>query len=353
MVPRRVIVIALTMVLFTSLQTRAQQGQPVQQNQNGDAHAAVLEKMQQQLQQMQGVVAQLQAENQHLRRALQNRNQQQHGSQSGYTNIFADDSPHIEFYPPAGAQPPSWIDALIEANRQRQLEDWAQRRANERLVDRRLLQIRAESRAIGARYAPRPLREAVLAGGDPEQARGQLVEARTEDFNTLINQPVVQEYLKYKVSLIESGAARFAAPALANGYIADANVILLADRIQRDVADARILYGHGGGFRMALDLTREQRDSPNVEVSGPTRETIGQGHRQSAVDIANSTGADLDAVLRQQAVAQMQKLRAAAAAASVYDQTDANMLNGVLNGKFTRTSVPHVQSAPRPNVPRD
>lgn len=351
MVPRFVTFFALMMVLLPALDSMAQQnanGQP-----DANTNENVLKQMQQQLQQMQRVVGQLQAENQKLRQALQNQ-AQNHGSQSGgYTNIFEADSPHIEFYPPAGASPPSWIDTVIEANRQRQLEDWAQQRANERLVDRRILQIRAESRAIGARYAPRPLREAVLAGADPKETRDQMVTDRTDDFNQIINQPSVQEFLKFKVALIEHGAASMARTAMANGYIADANVIMLAERIKRDVDDARILYGNTGGFQMAVDLTREQRGSANVEVSGPTRDTIAQGRRQSAVDIANSTGTDLDQVLRQQAVAKMQKLRAAASAASVYDHDDVNMLNSAINGKFSRTSVPHVQSAPQPNVPRN
>lgn len=344
MVALRVTFIALTMALLPAHRASAQ---------DADANADVLAKLQQQLNQMQQVVKQLHNENQQLRQVLQSRAQAQ-APQGNYPDLFAQDSPHVEFYPPAGAAPPSWIDAIIEANRQRHLQGWAQQRANERLVDRRILEIRAESLAIGARYAPRPLREAVLSGADPKETRDKLVTDRTADFNDLISQPVVQDYLKVKVAVLEHGTARVAGRSSANGYIADANVYLLAQRLKRDVNDASILYGdNNGGFKMAVDLTRERRDSANVEVSGPTREVIAQGNRQSAVDAANRAGAPLDVVLRQQAVAQMQKLRAAAAAASVYDDQDVNLFNGVLNGKFSRTQVPHVQSAPRPNVPRN
>ena len=346
MVPRWVSVLTLAAFISIAHTAAAQDA-----NGNGDGNENVLAKMQQQLEQMQKVIRQLHNENQQLRQALQGRVQP---SNNGYTNIFPQDSPHVEFYPPAGAAPPSWIDAVIEANRQRHLQDWAQQRANERIVDQRILQIRAESRAIGARYAPRPLREAVLAGADPKATRDKLETDRTADFNDLISQPAVQDFLKIKVALIEQGMAAVPSPTLAHGYIADANVYLLAERLRQDVEDASILYGdNNGGFKMGLELTREQRDSANVAVSGPTRETIAQGHRQNAIDAANSSGTDLDAVLRQQAVTQIQKLRAAAAAATVYNDHDVNLFNGVLNGKFSRTHVPHVQSASQPNVPQN
>lgn len=316
---------------------------------------AQLQKLIERVEALTDQIAALQAENDQLRQALMN----QHAGAAADATVYPSqplfsDTNEMHFYPRPGASPPSWIDTLIQRNRERALEAWAKRRANERLVDQRLAEITAESRQIGASYAPRPLREAVLAGGDPVAERNELIEARDEDFKELFDSPSVQEYLNTKQEQLQTQIRGKARRADTGGSIASARVYRMANQLRKDFQDTTILFGAGGvtgsapgGLNLGAELTRQRRDSPNITVSGPTRDTLEAARRMAAVEAAVVADADVEMILRHQAVMaahrQMQMTRA-----SAHTMHDLANVQGVLNGKVMRTTVPRVHAAPQP-----
>lgn len=272
------------------------------------------------------------------------------GGSATPANLFEEP---VRIYHRPGARPPSWLDMLIEQNRMRTMESWARARANERLADERLLRIAAESRAMGTGYAPRPLRDAVLAGGDPKQHRDRLVAARSSDFDLLFGQPQVREYLQFKAARLSGdldGGAPSAAP---YAGIAPATVRYLTDRMRRNLEDATILYGRAGlngpapaGYGVAESLTRRLRDSSNPLISGPTRDTIGIGRRMAAVDVAVAEDLDIELVTRMHQIREANRRLAALgyAPTAQHIAEDLAQINNVLNGKISRTRVPEVHA---------
>ena len=315
-----------------------------------------------QLNELRSTVQALQAENQRLQATLAHQQRVAAASRQGGTpyehiNLF-DPSQSVELFPRAGAAPPSWLDILIEQNRQRTLEAMMRQRANERLVDERLARIGAESRAIGAAYAPRPLREGVLAGGDPKALRDQLTSARSADFDSLFSQPQVKEYFQTKVGRLEGEAA--AAVAVRRGLsrvIASADVHMLARQLRQDIADTTALFGSDGhppaGFEFGAARTRELRDSSNPQISGPTRDTLAISRRAAAVNAAVAADVDIDTVLRAQAVqdANRRILQSGYAPSPEQVASDLAQVNNVLNGKIVRTKVPEVHALQTPKAP--
>jgi len=337
--------IVFTMAAAFSSVASAQDDQNQNQNQ--------LQQLMQRIDALSEKVEQLQAENDALRQALMNQHAAEPATVYPSQPLF-DDPNQIHFYPRPGASPPSWIDTLIQRNRQKALEDWAKRRANERLVDERLAEISAESRQIGARFVTRPLREAVLAGGNPAEERNELIEARNEDFQELFESPSVQEYLNTKQEKLQQQMKGKAYRVANGGTIAPANVRQMANRLRQDFQDTVILFGPGGldgpapgGLNMGAELTRQRRDSSNIMVSGPTRDTLEAARRMAAVDAAISADADVEMVLRHQAVMAAHRHMGMARSSS-YTTHDLAKVNAVLNGKVTRTVVPRVHAAPQP-----
>lgn len=324
-----------------------------QNDQNQNQNQNQLQQLMQRIDALSEKITELQAENDALRQQLMNQHAAEPTTVYPTQPLFHDPN-QIHFYPRAGASPPSWIDLLIQRNRQRALEEWAKRRANERLVDERLAEISAESRQIGARFVTRPLREAVLAGGDPAQERNELIEARNEDFQELFQSPSVQEYLNTKQEKLQK-QIKGKAYRVANGVTsAPANVRQMANRLRKDFQDTVILFGPGGldgpapgGLNLGAELTRQRRDSSNIMVSGPTRDTLEAARRMAAVDAAISADADVEMVLRHQAVMAAHR-HMDLTRDSTYTTQDLAKLQGVLNGKVTRTVVPRVHAAPQP-----
>ncbi len=334
----------------------------------GTSQAAAQEKadpvgeLKAQLNELRTTVQTLQAENQRLQATLAHQQRvtsaaQQGGTPYEHLNLF-DPNQGVQLYPRAGSAPPSWLDVLIEQNRQRTLEAMMRQRANERLVDERLARIGAESRAIGAAYAPRPLREGVLAGGDPKVLRDQLTSARSADFDGLFNQPVVKDYLQTKMGRIEAeGAAAAAARRGLTRVLASADVQVLAQQLRQDIDDTTALFGSGGmppaGFEMGMGRTRELRNSPNPQISGPTRDTLAMTRRAAAVDAAVAADVDIDTVLRAQAVQEANRRILTGGYAPSPEQvaSDLAQVNNVLNGKIVRTKVPEVHALQTPRPP--
>ena len=315
-----------------------------------------------QLNELRSTVQALQAENQRLHATLAHQQrvaaaQQQGGTPYEHINLF-DPNQDTSLFTRPGTPPPSWLDILIEQNRQRTLEAMMRQRANERLVDERLARIGAESRAIGAAYAPRPLREGVLAGGDPKALRDQLTSARSADFDVLFNQPNVKDYLQQKVSRIEAeGAAAAIARRGLSRVIASADVHALAQQLRQDIDDTTSLFGSDGvapgGFEFGMGRMRELRNSSNPQISGPTRDTLAMNRRSAAVDAAVAADVDIDTVLRAQAVRDANRRILAGHDAASPEQvaSDLAQVNNVLNGKIVRTRVPEVHALQTPQRP--
>ncbi len=316
------------------------------------AAAAAVKELAIQLREMREELSSLRQENERLKHAVQQQ-AATHRSSGSYNEppptLFPDQP--VRIFQTPGVPPPSWLDLLIESNRQKTMEALAQARANERLVDERLARIAAESRAVGAAYCPRPLRETALAGGDVKTHRDRLVSARSSDFDALFNRVEVKEYLKVKVALLSSddGASK-GGNGTYNGSIAPANVRILADRLRRDFEDTTILFGAAGlhghapaGMLVAQELTRRMRDSSNPQVSGPTRDTIAQGRRAAAVDEAVANDVDVELVLRMKQIREANR-QLQGGDAPVYTARDIEHLNNVLSGRVSRTAIPQVHA---------
>ncbi|MEX2215052.1 MAG: hypothetical protein WD768_13035 [Phycisphaeraceae bacterium] len=295
-----------------------------------------------------------------LRREIQNLRQENQRLQASFaqrqggtaypTQLFAGDR-QIQVFNQPGAPAPSWLDLLIEQNRQRTMESFARARENERLADERLLRITAESRAMGTNYAPRPLREAVLAGGDPKAHRDELVSARSADFDALINQDEVKDFFRTKAARLQSNATGEPVTPAGVAMAGPSHARMLANQIQRDLRDASILYGGGvnapigGGAEMAMQMTRDRRDSADPRINGPTRDVLDYGRRAAMVDMAVSGDIDIDLLVRmQQARATNAHINAAYAPNPHHIQQELDQVNRVLNGKIVRTRVPQVHA---------
>jgi len=262
-----------------------------------------------------------------------------------------DDEQEVRIFTRPGAAPPSWLDLLIEQNRQRTLEAMMKARANERLADDRRAKIAAESKAVGTSYCPRPLRESALAGGDVKNFRDGYVSARSADFDALFNQVYVKEYLQTKAQRLSGQPMTGGVPV--GNSIATAQAYYLTDRLRRDLEDATILYGaeglHGpapAGIATADELTRRMRHSSNPQVSGKTRDTLELGRRSAAVDEAVASDMDIELVMRMKQVreARRQMLTGGYVPSAAQISEDLSQVNDVLNGKISRTRVPEVQA---------
>lgn len=321
----------------------------------------VVQDMKAQLNELRTTVQQLQAENQRLQAALmhQQRVDTPAGTGAGYEGIrLYGDSSQFPLFSRPGAAPPSWLDILIEQNRQRTLEALNRQRDKERLSDERLTRIVAESRAIGVNYAPRPLREGVLAGGDPKALRDELVSARSSDFDALFNQPPVKEYLQHKAAGLQ-GQAALAAAGAPGGTTAGADVRQLAEKLRRDLADTTRLFGSDGnppgGFEFGVNRTRELRDSASPRVSGPTRDALELSRRSALVDAAVAGDMDIDMAQRLAEVRQANRrmIESGYAPSPELVAQDLAQVANVLNGKIVRTAVPQVHAFKAPEPPKN
>ncbi len=323
---------------------------------------AVLAELAGQLKEMRGEISALRQENQRLQALVAEQAQQQPsrammpGGSETPPQLF-DDPGHIRIIQRPGYAPPSWLDMLIEQNRQRTLEAMLQARANERLADDRRARIAAESKAVGVAYCPRPLRETALAGGDVKVFRDQYVASRSADFDALFNQVGVKEYLQIKATRLSGQAQGAYVVAQDDGVdgqsIGPVQARILANRLRVDLEDATILYGSAGlhgpapaGLATADELTRRLRHSKNPQVSGPTRDTLAAGRRAAAVDEAVANDMDIELVLRMNQVreARRQMLAGGHVPSAAQIQEDITQVNDVLNGKISRTRVPEVQA---------
>lgn len=351
---RRFVFSALTCALVLGLASVSQAD---------EKNDAVLAELATQLKEMRGQIDALRQENQRLQAMVAQQNQQQPdprammpGGSETPAQLF-DDPGHIRIIQRPGYAPPSWLDLLIEQNRQRTLEAMMQARANERLADDRRAKIAAESKAVGTAYCPRPLRESALVGGDVKVFRDQYVASRSADFDALFNQVSVKEYLKTKAARLSGqveGTYAIAESDWVGGQgIAPAQARILANRLRTDLEDAKILYGPAGlhgpapaGLATADELTRKLRHSKNPQVSGPTRDMIASGRRSAAVDEAVANDMDIELVLRMNQVreARRQMLTGGYVPSAAQIHEDIAQVNDVLNGKISRTRVPEVQA---------
>jgi hypothetical protein len=307
---------------------------------------AVLSELATQLKEMRNELNALRQENQRLQ-AVVAQQQAPAAPRDSAPSLWNDQNTQVRVTQRPGGVAPSWLDAVIEQNRQRTLEAWARANAGERLSAERLARISAESRAVGVAYCPRPLRETALAGGDVKQFRDKLVSSRSSDFEALFGQVQVKEYLKVKAAHL---SGELAAPARGTGTIAPANVRFLVDRMRRDLEDATILYGPSGlngpapaGLAAADELTRRMRNSSNPLVSGPTRDALDLGRRYAAVDEAVAADVDIEMVVRMQQVREANRaMRYTPTAGDL--AADLAQVNDVLAGKVQREGVPNVQA---------
>jgi len=314
---------------------------------------AVLNELATQLKEMRSELNALRQENQRLQamvaqqpQADANPNVHAPGGSETPANLFGDDP--VRIYTRPGGRPPSWLDMLIERNRMRTMEAWDRARLNERLVDERLSKISAESRALGAGYMPRILRDAVLGGGDAKQHRDRLVAARSSDFDALFGRTEVKDYLEGKAARLSTRLS--STNESPGGQIAPANVSRLTDRLRRDLQDTTILYGRGGywglppaEYNFAEDMMRLHRDSPDPLVSGPTRDALGMARRGAAVDYAVIADVDIDLLKRMKQVHEAnRRMNGGYGLSPVHIAEDLAQVNSVLNGKVSRTTVPEV-----------
>ena len=299
----------------------------------------------------------LRAENQRLQAAVAQQQRQQGGT--AYPTLLFQDDQQIQVFRQPGTPAPSWLDLLIEHNRQRTMEAFAKARENERLSDERLARITAESHSLGVHYAPRPLREVALAKGDVKARRDELVSARSADFDNLIHQEEVKAYFRSKAAQLQGHATGEPVTPAGVAMAAPAHARMLANQIQRDLRDASILFGGGsdraiGGADMAMEITRHRRDSSNPQVSGPTRDVLDMSRRSDLVNAAVSGDMDIDLLIRMQQARQTNAyIHGGNAVDPAQVQADLAHINRVMSGKVVRTRVPVVHAIEEFKQPRN